>query len=96
MADEVVRCAGRSGARWRTAVAQLKRESSPVCWICGADIDMTLDYRDRMSWTADHVTPLSLGGDPYDPANLRPAHRRCNSIKGAGRAPVPLVASRRW
>ncbi len=43
-----------------------------VCWLCGkpgAD-------------TKDHVRPLSKGGT-NDPSNLRPAHRACNSRKGA-------------
>ena len=31
----------------------------------------------------DHVIPIALGGDPWDPANLRPAHQQCNNTKGA-------------
>jgi len=45
-----------------------------------------------MAGDVDHVTPPGQGGDPLDPANLRPAHgalspcpwcgRRCNQVKG--------------
>lgn len=88
---------GRSGRRWRRAVEQLKREAPPICWLDGRPIDMTLDPRDPMSWTADHVIPLSQRPDlAYEPSNLRPAHRRCNSIKSDGQPPIPLKSSRRW
>lgn len=88
---------GRAGTRWNRAVTQLKRESAPVCWLCGRDIDMTLDPRHPMSWTADHIEPLSKRPDlAYEPSNLRPAHRRCNSIKSDGVAAIPLKSSRRW
>lgn len=75
------RSKGRTGRPWRRIRAQVLAESQ-LCWICGhgaAD-------------TVDHVIPLSKGGDPLDPANLRPAHgvngcpvcrRKCNSSKGA-------------
>ncbi|MGD6749158.1 HNH endonuclease [Streptomyces sp. BH105] len=88
--------AGRSGRRWRRVVAQLKAESLPICSICGYDIDMTLPHLDPLAWTAEHVVPLSAGGDPYDRDNLRPAHRGCNSRKGSGPPPIPPGGSRRW
>lgn len=43
-----------------------------VCWLCGqpgAD-------------TRDHVVALAAGGT-NDPSNIRPAHRACNSRRGA-------------
>lgn len=40
------------------------------CWICG-----------ERATTADHVVPRSKGGDD-DPANLRPACRKCNTARG--------------
>lgn len=92
--------AGRSDQPWRRATARLRREAPPICHVCGRDIDLTLHHTDPWSWTADHVVPLvvlrATGGDPCDPVNLRPAHRRCNSIKGAGASPIPVTASRRW
>lgn len=34
--------------------------------------------------TADHIVPRSLGGDPWDIENGRPACRPCNSSRGNG------------
>ncbi|MCM3907595.1 HNH endonuclease [Trueperella bernardiae] len=50
------------------------------CWICGQPIDYTADWRSRWSFTADHVIPIALGGNPR--GELRPAHRACNSRRG--------------
>lgn len=88
------RSPGRTGTAWRRIRERVLTESQ-TCWICGhgaAD-------------TVDHVIPLSKGGAPLDPANLRPAHgvngcpvcrRKCNSSKGANlTAPAPK-ASRAW
>jgi 5-methylcytosine-specific restriction endonuclease McrA len=73
------------------------REELPwVCWLCGGPIDPLLNYNDRMSWTLDHVISLKDGGAPMDPANARPAHRSCNSRKGAGLARGELKVSRDW
>jgi 5-methylcytosine-specific restriction endonuclease McrA len=55
-----------------------------TCWICGQLIDLSLDYNHKSALTLDHVIPLARGGtDDLD--NLRPAHRACNSKRGAGR-----------
>ncbi|WP_084963737.1 HNH endonuclease [Thermoactinospora rubra] len=88
------RSKGRGGRPWRRIRAQILA-ASQTCWICGhggAD-------------TVDHVIPLTLGGAPLDPANLRPAHgvkgcpvcrRKCNSSKGNKTAlPAPRT-SRAW
>jgi 5-methylcytosine-specific restriction endonuclease McrA len=96
----MAKCDGRSGYTWKKVTAQLRRESTPICWICGRDIDMRLHYLDAMAWTADHKVPrvelIANGEDPNDINNLAPAHRRCNSIKGAGPAPLRAKGSRRW
>ncbi|MBP2211096.1 hypothetical protein JOJ87_001440 [Rhodococcus ruber] len=46
------------------------------CWICGETIDPSLPYPHPMSGSADHVQPVSLGGDNL--GELRPSHLRCN------------------
>jgi hypothetical protein len=96
----VAKNAGRSGRNWRKVVEQAKRELPPVCWICRNPINRALDKNDAMSWTLDHDPPrkllLELGLDPEDPRYLKPAHRRCNSRKGTGEAPIPPKASRHW
>lgn len=38
----------------------------------------------RVANVVDHVLPLSLGGDPFDPANLRAACATCNSGRRLG------------
>lgn len=92
--------AGRSGARWRAAVAQLKREAPPICHYCGEAIDQSLHYLHPQAWQADHVPPLPVlvarGDDPDDVQWLKPAHRRCNIIAGNKKSPTPVVASKRW
>ena len=41
----------------------------------------------RETWSLDHVVPLSKGG-AHTYANVVLAHKRCNSLRGAGRFPV--------
>jgi 5-methylcytosine-specific restriction endonuclease McrA len=52
----------------------------PTCWLCGGAIDLSVKSPQRESFSIDHVLPVVLGGTD-DPANLRPAHRSCNSSK---------------
>ncbi|MFE0101178.1 hypothetical protein [Streptomyces sp. NPDC059009] len=96
----VTKCAGRSGARWRRAVEQLRREAPPICHLCGKSIDMMLHYLDPMAWQADHVPSrgvlLARGDDPDDVQWLRPSHRVCNQRKGDRDARPKPVASKRW
>jgi 5-methylcytosine-specific restriction endonuclease McrA len=70
------------------------------CWLCGHDIGYGLDAKHPMSFTLDHLIPLSRGGQLLDKANARAAHRRCNSSKGNRTGPspgtAPQRASRRW
>ncbi|MFF9270438.1 HNH endonuclease [Streptomyces rochei] len=87
----------RNGRPYRRLCAQQRALGLP-CWICGHDIDPSLDPRDPWSWTLDHATPLSRGGSLLDPANARSAHRRCNSARGnrTDHRGQPVRASRRW
>lgn len=90
------RSKGRTGRPWRRAAAKVK-SASTMCWICGHEIDVRLPAKDPMSFTVDHVIPVSLGGPLRDVAYLRPAHRRCNSRRGNRVAFGPLPpTSRRW
>ena len=80
---------GRSSSQWKRLRRQILA-SSDVCWLCGkpgAD-------------TVDHLLPLSQFPElAHDIGNLRPAHKTCNSKKGAG---LPddktseMPRSRRW
>jgi hypothetical protein len=60
--------------------AECKRDNLP-CWICGGSkgpIDYTSPYKREggqpLLFSADHVSPTSLGGDALRRANLKPAH----------------------
>lgn len=79
---------GRSGHKWRKLRAQIL-ESSDVCWLCG-----------RPGATeVDHILPLSKFPElAHDIGNLRPAHKTCNSSKGAGTGghTTQMPRSRRW
>ncbi|MFE2352220.1 HNH endonuclease [Kitasatospora cineracea] len=80
--------------RYRKQRARLLAESD-ICHLCGhpgADV-------------ADHLLPVSRGGDPYDPDNQAPAHginrcptcgRNCNGEKGDRARPEALNTSRDW
>ncbi|MEI5036034.1 HNH endonuclease [Streptomyces sp. S1A(2023)] len=85
----------RNGRPYRRLVAALKAAGHP-CARCGHNIDPSLDARHPMSFTLDHVVPLSRGGDLLDPANARSMHRRCNSARGNRIGPQPLKTTRRW
>ena len=45
----------------------------------------------------DHVTPLQMGGDPYDPSNLQTLCRTCHIAKTRRENRRPLTpAEARW
>ena len=81
----------------RDALRRRGKRLGLPCWLCGYPIDYDLDYRDAMSFTADHETAVAVGGSMLGP--LKPAHRSCNSRRGVGRKlkdiPKPKTF-RRW
>lgn len=97
MGAEQPRGPGRAGHQWRKARARVLRNYD-ACWLCGEIVDKAAPYRDPQtglvngnSASVDHVQPLTMGGDPLDPANLRLAHNRCNVSRGSG-GPVKVVS----
>lgn len=52
-----------------------------TCGICYEPVDPDAPVNSTWDATLDHVIPRSLGGTD-DPANLRIAHRWCNSVRG--------------
>jgi len=89
---------GRDDRAYRRMTARAKRTMPPICsgdQGCGQEIDLTLDWRDPMSWTYDHDVPLSLGGDLLGPGV--PKHRACNARRGNGtRNGEQQTGSRDW
>lgn len=51
------------------------------CAICGGEIDYSLPPNLPDSYELDEIIPVSKGGNPYDPDNVQPTHRRCNRQK---------------
>ena len=63
------------GRRRDVARAYVMARDRMVCHLCGRRVRV-----DELH--LDHVIPLSLGGS-HDVGNLRVAHARCNTAKGA-------------
>ena len=68
--------------RWQKLMGILLKTRPPICYLCGRPIDTRLSGAHPMGPTGDHIHPISMGGDPYDPDNVALAHRRCNTSKG--------------
>lgn len=76
-----------NGARRRALRKRVAAMGLP-CHLCGRPIDYSLTTyadpadgrtkRHPMSFELDELVPVSKGGDPLDPENVRPAHRICN------------------
>lgn len=80
--------AGRSTTVRDRHRKQIARDRPP-CALCGEPIDYELRYPHERSYVVDHIVPLHTGGtDTLD--NKQPAHRACNSAKGA-RAVAPVM-----
>lgn len=71
-----------NGAKWRALQRRVRARMDP-CALCGEAIDYGLPPGDPMSFTIDHIVPISRGGGVYDPENCQAAHLRCNQAKGA-------------
>lgn len=85
--------------RWGRATQRLRRDVldlyGPTCWIDGEPIDLDLRTPHPRSYEVDHLLPVSLGGDEFDLANCRPAHRECNLRRG-NRVNARRRQSRAW
>jgi 5-methylcytosine-specific restriction endonuclease McrA len=79
----------QNDARWKTAKARAIRDSDGYCQLCG---NALVDAPRSTPWATevDHILPLSQGGDPFDPGNLRALHRQCHQRRDQPRA-LPTV-----
>lgn len=83
---------GTANGAMRDAIRERWREVGDACHICGKPIDYSLGMvtnvstgRKRphpMGFAVDEIVPASLGGDPLDFSNTRPAHWCCSSRRG--------------
>lgn len=60
----------------------LAERDGPTCWLCGNGVDPAAPAGSGWAGSVDHVVPRARGGRS-DPANLRLAHRTCNSRRGS-------------
>ena len=68
-----------------TARDKLKKivfDGEPPCYLCGKDIDYSLPKGFKGSPEMDDIIPVSRGGNPLDPENLRAVHKLCNQKRG--------------
>lgn len=65
----------------RDAIAEGRGCEIPRCVMPSRRIDWAAKLG-PWSYVLDEVTPRVLGGSPIDPANVRPAHHRCNAVAG--------------
>lgn len=87
---ELARRRANAGRPRRRLWAAVLAPDPLYCALCSGRIDKTLQRTGRaphpMSACVDHIVEIADGGDPLDPDNLQPAHRRCNGEKEARRA----------
>jgi 5-methylcytosine-specific restriction endonuclease McrA len=78
----------RDTRRWKKTRAHVLATRAPICGVAecicptGRAIDLSLPGTHRWGPSVDHVIELDAGHDPYDEANLVPAHSACNGRKG--------------
>lgn len=72
------RWAKGSDTRWRTFRANILARDHHQCQIRGPGCTTTAP---QDGGHVDHITPLHLGGDKYDPTNARAACQHCNTSR---------------
>ncbi|MCP2324927.1 5-methylcytosine-specific restriction endonuclease McrA [Hamadaea flava] len=83
----------RNGRPYRRLIATM-RAMGASCVHCRQPIDPALRSPHPLSFTIEHVVPISQGGLALNPANCLPAHRRCNEKRGV--KPMFSPHSRIW
>lgn len=73
-----LRC--RTSRRPAMSAYLLAKRDGTACRLCGHEVDMTLSGMSYWGPTADHMVPVSRGGED-EPTNLQLAHRICNIRK---------------
>lgn len=63
--------AGGSDTRWRTFRAAILRRDHGRCLIAAPGCTLRAEH-------VDHIVPLAMGGEKYDPSNCRAACAACN------------------
>jgi len=83
----------------RNAIKQRVAKTGEPCHLCGMPIDLNAGKAEPLSFTVDHVIPVSAGGTDLM-NNLVPAHFKCNRIKSdqvvVGKPKKGSKATRKW
>lgn len=86
----------RDSYEWKKIRARQRRyyERHPdqaICWLCLLPIDMRLRSPHPLSFSLDHIVPVSkvkrVDGE------IKPAHRRCNEERGTVNSKAAAMAS---
>jgi 5-methylcytosine-specific restriction endonuclease McrA len=72
---------GAKARRWQRIRKQVIALHGWVCHLCGRPIPFQSDPSDPDALTFDHLKPKVDGGG-RSVANLRPAHKICNNLRG--------------
>lgn len=76
---------------WRRARRRAVQQANGLCQQCHKPLNPAAPRATPDATEIDHIVPLSKGGAPYDPANLRALHRRCHQLRQkVGTASAPL------
>ena len=87
----------RSGKQYEQARERCRRVYGDVCWLCGHTIPDDVPPKHPLSWSLDHVRPISVWPEgEWVLENHRPAHYGCNSGKRDRPARVMARTSRLW
>lgn len=79
----------RNNRDYRDKSQALRRKAMKTgmpCHICLEPISFDADWKHPLSFTADHLMPIATGGTMR--GEIAPAHRSCNSRRGAGAVPM--------
>ena len=86
--------AGGSDTKWRVFRAFILRRDKFLCTIKGG---RCLNVAPLQGGQVDHIVPLEMGGDKYDPANCRASCANCNKDRARAvitEEPAPRKVSR--
>jgi 5-methylcytosine-specific restriction endonuclease McrA len=72
----------RDTRRTDTFKSKLYWKAQGLCGICKQPIDTSIPYPEPMSFSVDHIIPVSKGGSERN-ENLQASHLSCNIAKGA-------------
>lgn len=71
----------RNSREWRDRARPRQLLDFPYCQLCDERRSALVEATE-----VDHIIPLEIGGEPFDPENLQSLCKRCHVIKSAEEA----------